>query len=99
MSIIIIVVPSIIWFARIHTADFMQIFVQIGAEKRITIIVQPSDTISHIKAKIKEKEGFPPDEQLILLLDGKLLENGCTVSSYNMHNGSTLFGASGIIIL
>ena len=75
----------------------MEILVQTGgAGKCTTVLVQPSDTIARIKAKIKEEEGLPPDEQYTLSLDGKLLEDGCTVSSYNMQNGSTLFGASGI---
>ena len=72
---------------------------QTGVGKRTTVLVQPSDTIAHIKAKIKEEEGLPSDEQYTLSLDGKLLEDGCTVSSYNMQNGSTLFGASGIVYL
>ena len=74
----------------------MQIFVQTGAGNCTTVMVQPSDTIAHIKAKVKEEEGLPPDEQFILSLDGKLLEDGCTVNSYNLQNGSKLFGASGM---
>ena len=74
----------------------MEILVQTGAGKRTTVLVQSSDTIARIKVKIKEEEGLPPDEQYTLSLDGKLLEDGCTVSSYNIQNGSTLFGASGI---
>jgi hypothetical protein len=77
----------------------MEILVQTGAGKCTTVLVQPSDTIARIKAKIKEEEGLPPDEQYTLSLDGKLLEDGCTVSSYNMQNGSTLFGASGIYLV
>ena len=76
--------------------DFIEILVQTGVGKRTTLLVQPSDTIANIKAKIKEEEGLSPDEQYTLSLDGKLLEDGGTVSSYNMQNGSTLFGASGI---
>ena len=77
----------------------MQISVQTGAGKCITVMVQTSDTFQHVKAKIKEEEGIPPDEQFTLSLDGKLLEDGCTVSSYNIQNGSTLFGSSGIVSL
>jgi ubiquitin len=74
----------------------MEIFVETGAGKRITIVVQPSDTIKRVKDEIREEERLPPDEQYTLSLDGKLLEDGRTVSSYNMQNGATLFGASGI---
>lgn len=73
----------------------MQIFVQTKAGKCTAVMVQPSDTIEHIKTKVKEEVGLPPDEQFILSLNGKLLEDGCTASSYNMQSGSTLLGGSG----
>ena len=67
-----------------------------GSGKCIAVMVQPSDTITRIKAKIKEEEKLALDEQFILSFDGKLLDNGRTVRSYNIQNGSTLFGTSGI---
>ena len=79
----------------IGTGEFVEIFVQTGTGKCTTLMVQPSATIKHVKDKIKEKGGLPPDEQYTLSFDGKILEDGCTVSSYNVKNRSTLFGANG----
>ena len=70
---------------------------QTGEGKCISVMVQSSDTIKHVKAKVKEAAGLPPNEQFTLSLDDELLEDGCTVSSYGMNNGSTLFGSRGIV--
>ena len=62
-------------------------------------MVQPSDTIQHVKALTKKEEGLPPDEQFTLLLDGKILEDRYTVNDYGIQGGSTLFGSKGITIV
>ena len=50
---------------------------------------QPSYTIGHIKSMIQEKKGFPSDE-LKLIFAGQLLEDGRTLSDYNIQDGATL---------
>lgn len=67
-----------------------QIFVKTLSGRSIALDVEKTDRIEDVKAKIRERESIPEDQQR-LVFAGKCLEDGKTVGDYNIQSMSTVF--------
>ncbi|KAA6382143.1 MAG: putative Polyubiquitin [Streblomastix strix] len=67
----------------------MQIFVKTLANKTITLMLLPDDTVRSVKEQIQQKEGIPADQQR-LVFGGKELEDDKTLQVYNIQKEATL---------
>ena len=68
-----------------------QIFIRTVGGKTITrLTVKPSETIEIVKRKIQDELFIPLDQQR-LIVAGKELEDGCTLSDCTIGNESSLY--------
>jgi hypothetical protein len=77
----------------------MKIFLDNRSDRNgdiITLEVESSDTLADLKAKIREKIGIRPDQQLVVLT-GKDSEDGWALVDCNIQNESTLYLITRII--
>ena len=79
--------PHSDWYVQVPP---LEIFVQVMNQEIITLEVDSSDTIGNLKEKIKDKKGFPAEEQLLFFQSKTQLKDDRTVSDYNIQNKSTV---------
>lgn len=87
-----------VWFALVSgvtligpvaQASAMQIFVSPVKGKRIALEVQASDLVEQVKAKIHDKSGILPENQ-VLVFASFLLADDRTLADYNIRKEATL---------
>ena len=67
-----------------------KVIVEIPTGKNLEMKIRPGDRLKDLKAQIQEKEGLPADVQRLLFHDRPLDEDGRTLFSYGVREGSVL---------
>jgi len=67
----------------------MRVKVKTLTGKEVRIDIEPDDTIMHIKRRVEEVEGIPPEQQR-MVFTGKQMADNMTMEECNIEAGSTL---------
>ena len=89
LSILLVFCMMMSFVPMMASAIEIYIDLTIVGQANLTLEVVSGDSIDNIKEKIQEKTGFSPDAQR-LFLGEKELENGRTLTDYNIRKESTL---------
>ena len=75
-------------------SEKFQLFIKIRHNARTVVLtddhIELTDTIETIKAVLRDRTGIPIEQQILTTLGGKTLEDGRTLSDYDIHNEQTL---------
>lgn len=74
---------------EVSTAFEITVF-EVKTGKKITVGVEPNDTISIVKEKVEDKVAIPPEKQLLYLGDSKLEDGAKTLKDLDIKAGSEL---------
>lgn len=68
----------------------MQIFIKTYTGKRPVLEVEPGDSVKDVKKQVWEKEGIPPEQQVLWFAGKQLLDDAQQLSFYDIHSEATL---------
>ena len=72
-----------------NAVSFIQIFIKTPTGNTVTLIIDPAKSIECLKQMIQDKEGIPPDQQLLTYSD-RTLEDGRCLSDYSITHRSII---------